>query len=270
MNKIDLGSLYTGHAKLEELKKHLTNDAKGKLAIEGLTGSSRSLFLSSLFGSVATTHFVILPEKEDAAYFYNDLVSSVAADEKVFFFPSSYKRSIQFGRTEASNIVLRTEVLNLLAAGKRKCIVVSYPEAIMEKLISKNVLKKNTLRVSIGNKLSMDFLEEMLAEYNFTRVDFVYEPGQYAVRGSIIDVFSFASDKPYRMDFFGDEIESVRSFRPDDQLSVERLKEVDIVPNIQDISIEKTHEDITEFLPPSSLVWLESSDFIKDRINNIY
>ncbi|MDZ7737564.1 MAG: hypothetical protein U5K32_00530 [Bacteroidales bacterium] len=140
MSKIDLGSLYTGHSKLEKVKNHLKDESKGKIAIEGLAGSSRSLFVSSIFRSVATTHFVILPEKEDAAYFYNDLVP-VLGDEQVFFFPSSYKRSIQYGRTEASNIVLRTEVLNYLAKGKRKCIVVSHPEAVMEKVISKKVLQ---------------------------------------------------------------------------------------------------------------------------------
>ena len=222
MSDTDLGSLYLGHSNYETVKHRLLVDKPGNIAIEGLTGSSRSLFLASLFDSFPTTHFVILPEKEDAAYFYNDLVS-ILGEEIVFFFPSSYKRSIQYGRTEASNIVLRTWIMNHLSEGKRKCIIISYPEAVMEKVISKKVLKKNTLKVMEGDYLSM--------------VDFVYEPGQYAVRGSIIDVFSYAADKPFRIDFFGNDIESVRSFRTDDQLSVRRLKEISIVPNIQDITV---------------------------------
>jgi len=269
MSDTDLGSLYPGHPNYETVKHRLLLDKPGNIAIEGLTGSSRSLFLASLFDSFPTTHFVMLPEKEDAAYFYNDLVS-ILGEEMVFFFPSSYKRSIQYGRTEASNIVLRTWILNHLSEGKRKCIIISYPEAVMEKVISKKVLKKNTLKVSEGDNLSMDFLEELLAEYNFSRVDFVYEPGQYAVRGSIIDVFSYAADKPFRIDFFGNDIESVRSFSTDDQLSVNRLKEISIVPNIQDITIEKTHENITEFIPLSSILWLDNFSFIKDKIDTIY
>jgi len=262
-------NIYTGHPHYEPLIKGLQGDIPVNLALEGLSGSSRSLLLAAVFKSIPTTHFVILPEKEDAAYFYNDLLS-VMGEEKVFFFPSTYKRSIQYGRTEAANIVLRTGVMNYLAEGKRKCIVVSYPEAIMEKVIGKKALRKNTLRISEGNSLSMDFVEEMLSEFNFTRADFVYEPGQYAVRGSIIDIFSYSSDRPYRIDFFGDDIESIRSFNPDDQLSIERLKEISIVPNVQDISIEKTQEDITGFITPSSIIWHDSFSLIKDKIDSIY
>jgi len=265
----DPGSIYSGHPIYGQLKELLRESKEGNVVIEGMTGSSRSLLLASLFKSIPTTHFVIMPEKEDAAYFYNDLVS-VLGDEQVFFYPSTYKRSIQYGRTEASNIMLRAAVMNYLAEGKRKCIVVSHPEAVMEKIISKKILQKNTLRVREGEKLSLSFLEEMLSEYNFSRVDFVYEPGQYAVRGSIIDVFSFASEMPFRIDFFGDDIESLRSFRPDDQLSVERLTEISIVPNIQDITLEKTHEDISGFIPPSSVLWFENISFVRDKIHSIY
>jgi len=269
MNHKNLSSLYQGHPNFENIKALLLENYPGNILIDGLSGSSRSLFLSSLFRSFQTTHFVILPEKEDAAYFYNDLVS-VLGEEQVFFFPSTYKRSVQYGRTDAANIVLRTMVMNYLSTGKRKCVVVSYPESVMEKVVSKNVLKKNTLEVKQGDSLSMDFLEEVLAEYNFSRVDFVYEPGQYAVRGSIIDVFSYASDKPFRLDFFGDDIESVRYFNTGDQLSVEKVKEVSIVPNMQDITIEKTHGYITDIIPPSSIVWLDNFRFTEDKIDAIY
>ncbi|MDT8401902.1 MAG: transcription-repair coupling factor [Bacteroidales bacterium] len=268
MSLIDLVSLYHRHPNFESLKKQVEDGLKGNIALEGLRGSSRSLLLASLFDVIPTSHFVILPEKEDAAYFYNDLVS-LLGEEQVFFFPASYKRSIQYGRIEAANIVLRTEVLNYLGSGRRKCIIVSYPESVMEKVISKEVLKKNTLSVSEGDSLSIDFMEEVLYGFNFTRVDFVYEPGQFAVRGSIVDIFSYAADKPFRLDFFGDDIESIRYFNPDNQLSIDKVKKVAIVPNIQDISLEKTSDNITEFIPPSSLIWLEDFSITKDRIDSI-
>lgn len=269
MKQKDLGSLYRSHPNFESFHKRLSEGDNSNLSIEGLSGSAKSLLISALFSSLQTTHFVILPEKEDAAYFYNDLVS-ILGEDLVFFFPSSYKRSIQYGHTESANIVLRTEVMNHLGSGKRKCIVVSYPESVMEKVVSKQVLKKNTLKINQGDTLSSEFLEEVLAEYNFNRVDFVYEPGQYSVRGSIIDIFSFSADKPYRIDFFGEEVESIRTFNTNDQLSIEITKEISIIPNIQDITIERTSENITEFIPPSSLIWIDGFSFTIDKINSIY
>jgi len=265
----DLSRLYHEHPNFNPFLHYLAEDNQGNIAAEGLSGSAKSLMAAAMFNALQSTHIIILPEKEEAAYFYNDLVS-VLGEELVFFFPSTYKRSIQYGQTDASNIVLRTEVMNHLGSGKRKCIVVTYPESVMEKVISKKVFKKNTFKVKSGDPLTMEFLVEILMEYNFSRVDFVYEPGQFAVRGSIIDVFSFSGDKPYRIDFFGDDIESIRTFNIDDQLSIEKHNEISIIPNVQDISIEKTQENITEFIPPSSLIWLDNFAYTFDKISSIY
>ncbi|MCE5347177.1 MAG: transcription-repair coupling factor [Bacteroidales bacterium] len=246
------------------------NAAKtSKFRIEGLTGSAKAMAMSLVFQRTQTTHLVIIPEKEDAAYFYNDLISLIG-DDSVFFFPSTYKRSVQYEQTEPANIVLRTEVLNYLASGKRKGIIVTYPESAMEKVVSRRNLKKNTFNISKGDKISLEFLEEVLREYNFERTDFVYEPGQYAIRGSIADVFSYSADLPYRVDFFGEEVETIRSFNTDDQLSVSIHKQISIIPNIQDISIEEVNDSFTDFLPPSSLIWIEDAGYIKEKINNIY
>ncbi|MBA4322718.1 MAG: transcription-repair coupling factor, partial [Odoribacter sp.] len=216
-----------------------------------------------------STHFIIIPEKEDAAYFYNDLVAMVG-DDAVFFFPSTYKRSVQYGQTEPANIVLRTEVLNHLASGKRKSIIVSYPESVMEKVVSKPDLKKNTFNIKKGDSIPLEFLEEILQEYQFTRTDFVYEPGQYSIRGSIADVFSFSSEIPYRIDFFGEEVESIRSFNTDDQLSVSILNQISVIPNLQDISVEQVNDTFLDFIPPSSSIWIEDAEFIREKINNIF
>lgn len=260
---------YGNHPFLPSLIENINADLTGRIRVEGLTGSSRATVMSIVFRKTQTTHVVVIPEKEDAAYFYNDLVSLIG-DESVFFFPSTYKRSVQYEQTEPANIVLRTEVLNHLASGKRKGIIVTYPESAMEKVVSRKNLKKNTFNITKGDKISLEFLEEMLHEYNFERTDFVYEPGQYSIRGSIADVFSYSADLPYRIDFFGEEVETIRSFNTDDQLSVAIQKQISIIPNIQDISIEEINDSFTDFLPPSSLIWIEEAAYIKEKINNIY
>ena len=269
MKENEITQLYSSHTLLKGLIESIISDKAGKFRIDGLSGSSKAIILSNVYQNTQLTHVVIIPEKEEAAYFYNDLVS-LLGDDSVFFFPSTYKRSVQYEQTEPANIVLRTEVLNHLASGKRKGIIVTYPESVMEKVISKRNLKKNTFNISKGDRLSLEFLEEILHEYNFERVDFVYEPGHYSIRGSIADIFSYSADMPYRLDFFGKEVETIRSFNPDDQLSVNILKQVSIIPNIQDISIEEISDSFTDFLPPPSLIWIEDALFIRDKINNIF
>ncbi|MBG0861103.1 MAG: DEAD/DEAH box helicase, partial [Bacteroidales bacterium] len=269
MKENEISGFYHHHPVLSGLTEAVSSSAPERLSVTGLAGSSRAIVLAKIFLSTSFTHVVVLPEKEDAAYFYNDLVS-LTGDESVFFFPSTYKRSVQYEQTEPANIVLRTEVLNHLASGKRKGIVVTYPEAVMEKVISRHNLKKNTFNIAKGDKVSLELLEEMLHEYNFERVDFVYEPGQYAIRGSIADVFSYSADLPYRIDFFGEEVDSIRTFNTDDQLSVSVQKQISVIPNIQDVSIEQVTDSFTEFLPSSTVLWLDNITFIRERINNIY
>lgn len=261
--------LYSGHPLISALIDSAGSDSLKTLRLEGLAASAKAMVLAAVWSKTQTTHLVIIPEKEDAAYFYNDLVAMLG-DESIFFFPSTYKRSVQYEQTEPANIVLRTEVLNFLASGKRKGIIVTYPESMMEKVISRRNLKKNTFNIGKGDRLSLEFLEEILHEYNFTRTDFVYEPGQYAIRGSIADVFSYSADLPYRIDFFGEEVDSIRSFNTDDQLSVDSHRQISVIPNIQDLTIEQINDSFTDFLPPSSLIWLEDGVYIKEKINNIF
>ena len=269
MKENEFIDLIESHPTLPGLMEAVSASGEERFSVHGLSGSSKALLLSRIFLKSQLTHVVILPEKEDAAYFYNDLVA-LAGEENVFFFPSTYKRSVQYEQTEPANIVLRTEVLNHLASGKRKGIIVTYPESVMEKVVSRKNLKKNTLNIARGDKISPDFLEEILREYNFERVDFVYEPGQYAIRGSITDLFSYSSDLPYRIDFFGDEVDSIRSFNTDDQLSVTIQKQISIIPNIQDISIEIINDSFTDFIPPSSVIWLEDAIIMREKINSIF
>jgi len=269
MKNTQFSDQYSTHPVIHGLIETINTDKSGRIRIEGLSGSSKALILALVFNKTQTTHLAVLPETEEAAYFYNDLVSLVG-EESVFFFPSTYKRSVQYEQTEPANIVLRTEVLNHLSSGKRKGIIITYPESAMEMVVSRKNLKKNTFNISNGNKISLEFLEEILHEYNFVRTDFVYEPGQYSIRGSIVDVFSYSADLPYRIDFFGEEVETIRSFNTEDQLSVCNHKQVSIIPNIQDISIEDVNDSFTDFLPPSSIIWIEDADYIMEKINNIF
>jgi transcription-repair coupling factor (superfamily II helicase) len=160
MKENQITAHFNNHPVLPGLIETINADKAGKIQIEGLSGSSRAMVLSLVFQKTQTTHVVIIPEKEDAAYFYNDLVS-ILGEESVFFFPSTYKRSVQYEQTEPANIVLRTEVLNHLASGKRKGIVVTYPESVMEKVVSRKNLKKNTFIINKGDKISLEFLEEI-------------------------------------------------------------------------------------------------------------
>lgn len=269
MTVSELRKLYSRHTSFAAFRDKLIPGEITHSLLDGLTGSSAALLLAAVYDSLQSTHLVILPEKEEAAYFYNDLMA-LLGEEPLFFFPSGFKRSVQFGQKDSSGIVLRTEVMNHLGSGKKKCIVVSYAEAVMERVISRKNLKLKTLTIGEGDSLPMTFIEELLREYNFNRVDFVYAPGQYAVRGSLIDLFSFSNDKPFRIDFFGDRVESIRLFDADTQLSVKRMKEISVIPDIQELPEEEVSETLPGFLSPSSVIWTRKLDFIVDRINTIY
>jgi transcription-repair coupling factor (superfamily II helicase) len=245
-----------------------------KIHCSGLSGSSKGMVAATVIPQHAGLHLFILPEKEDAAYFYNDLVNLLGSDA-VLFFPSSFKRSVHYNQPDHGHVILRTNVINRLGSGKtdhdgRYCIVVTYPEALAEKVITHNILKKNTLQLNRGEKVSLGFIREVFEEYRFEQVDFVYEPGQYAVRGSLVDVFSFAHPDPYRIDFFGDEVESIRSFDIDTQLSRELHERISILPNVQDLTLEDVSEPLTDYLEEDAVLWIADIPFTLDRMNEIY
>lgn len=217
-----------------------------KIHLQGLIGSAKTILIANLSRKSSKTFTILLNDREEAAYFYDDL-NNLGLAENTLFFPSSFKRSIHYGQTEQENIVQRTEVLNKIWLNEKPYIIVSYPEALVETVISQAGLKSNTLWVKKGDKISTDFLNEFLYEYGFERVEFVYEPGQFSVRGSIVDVFSFSNEDPYRLDFFGDEVESIRSFNIDNQISKEALENITIVPNIQDREIESSRISFVSF-----------------------
>ena len=186
------------------------------------------------------------------------------------FFPSSYRRNVADERIDSENIIFRTEVLNRIKQNGKDFLVVTYPEAIMEKVISGKALSRNTLLIKKGEKLSVSFINEVLYSYGFEKVEFVYEPGQYSLRGSIIDIFSFSNEDPYRIDFFGDEVESIRTFDIEDQISKEMLTKISIIPNIQEGLKDEKRVSIFDFLNMNTLLSFLNFNFVVDQIKKLY
>ncbi len=227
-----------------------------RLHLSGLVGSSRSLVTAAVFEETTHAHLVLLPDRESAAYFFNDLQQILK--DRVYYFPSSFKRGFQTGIKDNQGLLSRTEVLNHLNSRQRKFIIVSYPEAVSEKVVNKKYLEKNTLKLSVGEQVNMEFILDLLLEYEFERADFVVEPGQFSLRGGLIDVYSFSNDHPFRIEFAGDKVGTIRTFDPSSQLSIQKMKEISIVPDIR-VNPEKkiAYESVFAFLPENTVIWLE-------------
>ena len=209
----------------------------------------------------------MLNDLEEAGYFYHDLVQLTGGDG-IYFFPSAYRRAIKYGHVDPANEILRTEVLSTLQDPDIPFVIVTYPDALAEKVISREVLKENTLKISVGEKLDNMFVSDVLDEYGFEQVDYVYEPGQYALRGSILDVFSFSYEFPYRIDFFGNEVETIRSFDVETQLSKEKLDSIYIVPEMT--RGNRTNSSLLDSLPSATLLAFKDLAWVKERIGSIW
>jgi len=237
-----------------------------QLFLSGLTGSARSIVCSTVFKEWRQGHFLcVLNDLEEAGYFYHDCCQ-ILSDEQVLFFPSGFRRNIRYGQKDPANEILRTEVLSLLNENEKPYLIVTYPEALAEKVVSTDSLKNNTLTISKGEKIDSLFVEEILESYRFDRVDYVYEPGQYAIRGSIIDVFSFSSENPYRLDFFGNEVESLRTFDVETQLSIQKLETVSVISG-QSGDRETT---IFSYLNDSTRLIFQNEKWLYERLEGIW
>ncbi len=225
-------TIYDGHPGTKELLEDIQKESQGKFHLKGLSGSSSALVASSVVRHLNGIFFFLFPENEEAAYFYNDLAQT--GIQNIYFFPSSFRALKYSQEKDPANTILRTEVIRAVSSfqGAGSLCIVSYAEAIAEPIVSKDTLLSNTFRIERGNKLSISFLDEVLHSFHFERVEFVYEPGQYAIRGSLVDIFSYASDKPFRIDFFGEEVDSIRTFDVETQLSVEQKESVELIPDL--------------------------------------
>ncbi len=239
-----------------------------KIHLPGLIGSSFSVAASVLAEKSKKPLIFILNDKEQAAYFYDDLIN-LQTETSVLFFPGSYKRAAHYDKPEQENIILRTEVLNQLREKNPLCVI-TYPEALAEKVISAKGLEAHSLQVKKSDKLSTDFLNDVLFDYGFERVDFVVDPGQYSIRGSLVDIYSFSHEDPYRLDFFGDEVDSIRSFDIDNQISKDQLDRIVIIPNIQEGLEDEKRENFLDFIPKKSSLFLNDLRLAIEIIESIF
>ena len=267
MTITELQQQYAAHPNTAVMERLLKDASVQTIFCGGLCASSASLFSSVLVKQDVCPFVFVLGDLEEAGYFYHDL-TQVLGTEKVLFFPSSFRRSIKYGQKDAANEILRTEVLSRLQKGEEGLCIVTYPDALAEKVVSRKELSDKTLKLNVGEKLDTTFITDVLHSYGFEYVDYVYEPGQYAVRGSIIDVFSFASEYPYRIDFFGDEVESIRTFEVESQLSRERKEGVAIVPDLAVTGDVTT--SFLDFIPKETVLAMRDFLWLRERIQVVH
>lgn len=264
----DIIQQYKEHKGVVSLTRAMQG-AKPRIQLKGLIGSADALVAVSSYQLQERPFVFILPDYEEAAFFLSDLEGLL--DKQVLFFPSSYRKPFDFTQADSAHVLQRAETLSTLNhASELPKMVVTYPEALAEKVINRNELSKNTLEISINAKLDIDFINEFLIEYDFERVDFVYEPGQFAIRGGIVDIFSFSNDLPYRIEFFGNLVESIRTFDTENQLSVHKIYTVTIVPNVQAKFLTENNISLLEYIDRDAVIWIKDVQFTLDVVHNGY
>ncbi|MEA3480187.1 MAG: transcription-repair coupling factor [Bacteroidota bacterium] len=274
MNPSEIISYYAGNAASTEISDALSMSMTQHVVLEGAIGSSKAVIAAAVMTEIKGTHVFILNDKESAAYFFNDLENLLDdraleyARKKVLFYPTTHKKAHDFVNTDKSNALARTEVLNRILSQSKRKFIVTYPEAITEQIVTRKYLLKFSLKLNVGDQIDLDGVVDLLSDYGFELHDFVVQPGHFAVRGGIVDVFSYSNDYPYRIEFFGDEIESVRTFDPVTQLSRENFSRVSILPDIHEQHPEEKEESFLAFMPELSGIWVEDLGLIKDRIQH--
>ncbi len=257
---------------LNQLVSSLLLPEPQKIFLKNVQGSSAEFFVASVFAHAQTdtlNHIVILQDAEEAAYFHNTL-ENISKALDVFYFPSSFKNRKNFKLLNSSHVMLRTEALTKLAAGGNKKMLVTYPEAIFEKVVLSETLKSNIISIKTNDTINMESLLELFVMYGFKRSDFVYEPGQFAIRGGILDIYSFGNEKPYRVELFGNEVDSIRIFDPETQLSERKLLQVNIIPNVETQFTTGEKVSLFEFLKENTVVWTKDLSFIGEKVDQQY
>ncbi len=254
---------------MQDVAKALNASKNPRIQLRGLVGSSDATVAVALWFLQHQHMIFVLPDREEASYMQADLENLTG--QEVLLFPSSYRKAFEFTQPDSSNVLARAEVLNDLnhtsSVGR---LIVTYPEALAEKVIDRASLEKNTLEIAVQNNLSIEFINEFLIEYDFERVEFVYEPGQFSVRGGIVDIFSFSHDLPYRVEFFGDFIETIRTFEVESQLSIEQMKSITIVPNVQSKFLTENNISLLEYAEKGTQIWIKDVQFTLDVIRDGY
>ncbi|MFT3932864.1 MAG: transcription-repair coupling factor [Chitinophagaceae bacterium] len=268
MNLNVLLEAYGKDARVFSLADRITMSRPQKVSLKNLHGSASQFVVAAIFQHPAcaqVNHLIVLNDAEEAAYFHNTLENLTGALD-LFYFPSSFKNKKNYRLLNASHVMLRTEALTKLSGGGNKKIVVTYPDALFEKVVLPKTLSENIIRIKNGDVLDISKLLLQFDEYGFVKTDFVYEPGQFAIRGGILDIYSFGNEKPYRIELFGNDVDSIRIFDPETQLSERKLLQVTIIPNVETQFEEGDKVSLLEFLPENTSVWLQDRDVIKEKL----
>ena len=266
----DIVGIYASTPQAKALVKSLEKKSAKTLFLQGLVASSAPVFFASLAKKLKRVVLFILQDADEAGYFYHDL-TQILGDDNVLFYPSGYRRAVKYGQRDAASDILRTEVLSRLSrvsVSSCSLYIVTSPSAVAELVVSKKRLDSRTLSLKVGQTIDIVGIEKTLREFGFEETDYVYEPGQFAVRGSILDVYSFSSELPFRVDFFGDDIDTIRTFEVESQLSHDKLEQIDIVPELATLTEEKI--PFLQFLPDSALLVMKDYIYVHDTIQRIY
>ncbi len=252
------------------LAHRLKESPNGRTALKGLSGSMDSLVVTALWHLAKQPIILVMNDKDEAGYMHTDL-NNLLESKEASLFPASYKKAYQFLEVDNANILERAEVLSHISAQPGKpFLMVTYPEALAEKVINRRSLVENTLTIKSGDKIDIAFIIELLSGYDFERTEFVYEPGQFAVRGGLLDVFSYSGDHPVRIDFMGDQVQSLRLFEPETQLSFNKVEQFTVVPNVQTRLLEEKRVDLFEFLPKETIVFAKDTPTMFEIVDSFY
>ena len=268
MSKTRISQTYLQTLQVQNLQNAMSQTGT-KTHLKGLVGSSFSFVISTVFKAAEKPFLLVFNDKEEAAHYLNDL-EQLCNDKDVLFYPGSYRRPYEIEETDNANVLLRAEVLNRINSQKKPAIIVTYPDALFEQVVTRKELERHTLKVGLKDKVSIDFVNEVLFEYQFKRVDFVTEPGEFSLRGGIVDVFSFSHDEPYRIEFFGDEVDSIRTFDVETQLSIEQIKKISIIPNVANKLLEENRQSFLKYIAQKTVVCIKNADLLFSRIDDFY
>ncbi len=259
--------LYRSAPKVREIAQILANtEGSSRLQLSGLTGAQESFVLAGAYQNEPQPYVIVALDREEAAYLQNDL-QSLLSTKTIHFLPDSFKRPMYFDEINANHVLQRTEVINRLAQSTAQGeVIVTYPEALFEKVVAPQYLQAKRIDIAVGETMDVDFMVELLVEFGFTHVDFVYQPGQFSIRGGIVDVYSYGNEYPYRIELFDVEVESIRTFDPSNQLSVQKISKISIVPNMNTRFDRSQKVSIFQVLPENTVVWLRDTEHLLDKL----
>lgn len=270
MNLQTLTEIYVNETRAKELAAGLSlSTPKLKVSLEGIYGSRVAFFAHAIWQMSDANHVIVLNDREEAAYFHNDF-EHISNALDIFYYPDSFKKDGDYKNINSSHVMLRTEALAKVTPQARKKVIVTSPEGLFEKVVNNSLLSKNSIHIKTGENLDLNEIIAKFIDLGFKQADFVYEPGQFAIRGGILDIYSFVNDKPYRIELFGNEVDSIRIFDPETQLSIKKLAVVSIIPNVE-TEFDSAHKtSLLEYLPENTVFWFKDFAFAKEKISFLY